>query len=59
VVDDGRTGLIVPPENPILLAQAINRFFAENMAAQMKNHIVEQSGRFSWQRLVDALNALD
>jgi glycosyltransferase involved in cell wall biosynthesis len=58
VVDDGRTGLIVPPENPILLAQAINRFFAENMAAQMKNHIVEQSGRFSWQRLVDALNAL-
>ncbi|MFZ0547313.1 MAG: glycosyltransferase [Candidatus Promineifilaceae bacterium] len=58
VVDDGRTGLIVPPENPPLLAQAINRFFAEALGPEMSRQIAEQSGRFSWQRLVDALLTL-
>jgi glycosyltransferase involved in cell wall biosynthesis len=58
VVDNGRTGLIVPPENPPLLAQAINRFFAEEMGAEMSRQIAQQSGRFSWQRLIDALLTL-
>jgi len=58
VVDNGRTGLIVPPENPMLLAQAVNRFFAEKLGQEMSKQIKAQSDRFSWQRLVDALLAL-
>lgn len=58
VVDDGRTGLIVPPEDPTTLAQAINYFFNLNLGPSMKKAIQEQSDRFSWQRLIDALLTL-
>lgn len=51
-VADGRTGLIVPPEDAPALAQAIERFFAEGLGPQMVERIVGENGRFSWERLV-------
>ncbi len=58
VVDDGRTGLVVPPENPTLLAKAINDFFTEELGPQMKDQIRAESDRFSWQHLINALLSL-
>jgi glycosyltransferase involved in cell wall biosynthesis len=54
-VENGRTGLIVPPENAPALAQAINRFFAEKLGPPFTAQIEQESGRFSWQRLIDNL----
>jgi glycosyltransferase involved in cell wall biosynthesis len=54
-VANGRTGLVVPPEDPSALAAAIERFFAENLGPQMRANIGVENGRFAWQRLVDQL----
>ncbi len=54
-VKDGRTGLVVAPEDPVALAAAIRRFFDEDLGPQFEANIVEDQGRFSWDRLTDAL----
>jgi glycosyltransferase involved in cell wall biosynthesis len=58
VVDDGVTGYVVPPDNPEALANAIERFFATNVAAAMSAAIHAQGDRFSWKGCVEALLAL-
>jgi glycosyltransferase involved in cell wall biosynthesis len=58
VVDDGRTGLIVPAEDPEALAVAIDRYFAEDLRPVFESNIAEQSARFEWRRLVEEIEAL-
>lgn len=55
VVEDGKTGLIVPPEDPGALAAAIERFFALGLGPQFAANIAAAEERFSWDRLVDSL----
>jgi glycosyltransferase involved in cell wall biosynthesis len=59
VVEDGKTGLVVPPENPQVLAAAINRFFAAGLGPAFKENIRRAHARFSWAGLVSALLNLD
>jgi len=58
VVDDGVTGYVVPPDNPVALADAIERFFTTGAADRMSEAIRAQSDRFSWKGCVEALLAL-
>lgn len=58
VVLHGRTGFIVPAENPEALAKAINRFFYEDLGPQFEANIREEAARFEWQCLVDELTIL-
>ncbi len=51
VVHHGRTGLVVPPENPSLLAQSILDYFAQGGAAVFAPHI-QADARFSWDVLL-------
>ena len=51
-VSDGKTGLIVPPEDPSELADAILRFFDEELEDKFVENIVRENGRFSWEKLV-------
>ena len=48
VVDDGRTGFVVPPNSPERLAAAIGRFFDERVAERMSAAIRAERGTFSW-----------
>lgn len=57
-VEDERTGLVVPPEDPVALAAAVNRFFDENLGPAFQKHISQDSQRFSWERLIEALTHL-
>lgn len=57
MVDNERTGLIVPPEDSRALASAINRFFDEGLADRFAANIRQEQHRFSWQHLVDMLAA--
>lgn len=59
VVEDGGTGLIVPPEDPEALAAAINRFFREELGPELARNIGFAEERFSWAALVDTLLKLD
>ena len=55
VVDHGRTGLLVPPEDPIALANAILHFFEQQLRLSFVEHIRAQTDRFSWQNYIQHL----
>lgn len=57
-VEDGRTGLLVRPENPQALATAINRFFAEGLEPVFRRNLAQQNGHISWTRLITKLSQL-
>jgi glycosyltransferase involved in cell wall biosynthesis len=57
-VADGRTGLVVPPEDPPALAAAIERYFAEELEVVFSEQIVMGNGRFSWNNLIAKLISL-
>ena len=56
-VRDGETGLLVEPDNPASLAQAIIRFYEEGMEMRFRRNIQQQQ-RFSWEELADTLQAV-
>ncbi len=58
VVLGGQTGLVVPPDDPPALAQAIIEFFTTVDRQQMVKRIAGEKRRFSWSSLVDTIEAL-
>lgn len=58
IVEDGRTGYLVPPGQPEALADAIVRFFDEAKEAQFVANIRQYKQRFGWDRLVDIIETL-
>jgi rhamnosyl/mannosyltransferase len=57
VVTDGRTGLTVPPENPVALADACVQLLEDEMAAvEMGDGGHEfKNEHMSWDRITDSL----
>lgn len=55
VVEEGVTGLLVPPGDPPALARAIERYFDEGLAPRLREGVAAARGRFTWDALVDAL----
>jgi len=58
-IDGGRTGLLVPPADPRALAQAIDRYFDESLEPRFAAAIRENAGRFSWDRVIEAIESLE
>ncbi|MGH7370099.1 MAG: glycosyltransferase [Candidatus Methylomirabilaceae bacterium] len=56
-VRDGETGLLVEPHNPTALAEAIIRFYEEEMEPTLRRNILQQPP-FSWEDLAKTLEAL-
>ncbi len=54
VVHDGETGLIVPPQDPVALAEAVVRYFAEQLGPRLTENVQRSAAAqtFSWQQLV-------
>ena len=53
VVDDGRTGFVVPPKNAGALAESVVRFFEQNKGDEFSAAIDQEQDRFSWRRMVE------
>lgn len=58
IVDDGRTGLLVPSENPEALALAIRRYYDESMETRLSEAVRGERGRFSWDRVIESIETL-
>jgi glycosyltransferase involved in cell wall biosynthesis len=55
VVEDGVVGDIVPAGDPEALARALVAYFEENKEARYSPRVAEAKERYSWGRLVEAL----
>jgi len=60
VVEDGRTGLVVPAKNSRALAEAIIRYFQDGLGDKFAAEIEkkEQRSLFAWERLVELIEKL-
>lgn len=55
VIDEGRTGLLVAPEDPEALADTVVRFLEEGRRDEMEAEVRAQRSRFSWEHFAAAV----
>ena len=55
VVSDKKTGYIVEPRQPGLIADAVTDFYENQRIQEFKKHIAEESYRFSWERMEETI----
>jgi glycosyltransferase involved in cell wall biosynthesis len=55
-IEDGKTGFIVPPEDPAALAMAIDRFYVNSADIDFQSHIAKSQQRFSWEIFIQRLS---
>lgn len=58
VVENGRTGLVVPPEEPEALAEAIQNYLHNNLQKEFSYNLQAEEGAFCWATLLDAIIVL-
>ncbi len=58
VVVDGVSGLIVPPNDPVKLGDAIKRFYSEGMEAALSAGAAREKKKYSWENMVTAIEQL-
>ncbi len=58
VVQDGRTGFLVPPGDAAALAAAITRFFREGKAAEFAAAVAVEKRKYSWDAMAEAVEDL-
>jgi glycosyltransferase involved in cell wall biosynthesis len=58
VVEHNQTGYVVKPQDPQSITEAIIDYFDENKASKFEANIIRQIERFSWDRLIDAIEEL-
>jgi glycosyltransferase involved in cell wall biosynthesis len=58
VVLDGKTGFIVPPEQPAEVANAVLKFYEEDCEAEFVRNVKEEKKKYSWENLVTAIEEL-
>ncbi len=57
-VKHGETGLVVPPQDPAALADALSHFFARGMGPSMRANVARLREQHSWEALADETTAL-
>ena len=55
VVVDGETGILVPPANSAALADAVVRFFQNDLSNLFRSNILTQKERYSWDPMIQAI----
>ena len=58
VVDDGKTGYIVPAKQSNAIAQRVKNFIQNKEHDQFRKFIEDEAYRFSWDRIVEVVEEL-
>jgi D-inositol-3-phosphate glycosyltransferase len=58
VVTGGRTGFIVPPQNPEAVADAVVKFYHEKCESEFTANIREEKKQYGWDTFVERLESL-
>jgi glycosyltransferase involved in cell wall biosynthesis len=59
VIDEGRTGLLVPPRDPLALAEAVNALLADPARrAAMAAAAPAWAAQFAWPAVTDRIEAV-
>jgi glycosyltransferase involved in cell wall biosynthesis len=58
VVHNGRTGFVVAPRDPQALADAVVRFYMDDMGPVFSRNIREERHRFSWKKLATIIEEM-
>ncbi|MDE3056983.1 MAG: glycosyltransferase [Bacteroidota bacterium] len=58
VVADGVSGIVIPPNDPLLLAKAIWKFYGENLEAKLSSGAAAEKKKYSWDAMVKAIEQL-
>jgi glycosyltransferase involved in cell wall biosynthesis len=58
IVEDGRTGFIVPPRDVDALADAIVQYFRENREEEFRKNIELTRGRFGWEHIISSIEKI-
>jgi glycosyltransferase involved in cell wall biosynthesis len=58
IIEEGKTGYLVPPKATKELARAIVTFFAERKGVEFSENIEQVKYKFSWDRMVDCIEEL-
>ena len=58
VVQDGKTGYVIPPKDENALAAAVIRFFSEDKADIFREGIREEQTKYSWERMTENVEKL-
>ncbi len=55
VIENGRTGFIIEKENPAALAEAIEKFYSENLESSFVENIIPEAEKYSWSKFVEGM----
>lgn len=58
LIRDGHNGLLIPPEDPDALREAVEQFFSRGDRSEIEARIAAEADRYSWKRYSDAIGAL-
>jgi glycosyltransferase involved in cell wall biosynthesis len=58
IVHHEKTGLVVPPDDPEKLADAIVRYFNESLEKNMTGQIMVEKGKYTWEGFVSTIEKM-
>ena len=58
IITEGRNGMLIPPDDPIALANAIDTFFARSDRDAMERHAADCARKYSWQEYANVFTQL-
>ncbi len=59
VVNNGKTGYIVPPKNPKAIADVVEKFFSQNDSKNFQINIQREAYKYSWERMTDIIESFE
>jgi D-inositol-3-phosphate glycosyltransferase len=58
VVLDGITGYVVPPNDPVALAEAIGKFYFEGKESAFSSNIKNEKNKYSWEYFIEVIESI-
>lgn len=57
IIDHGKTGYVVPPEDSQAIADAVVAFYQEGREEEFVGNLIKEQEKFSWERMVETIES--